>query len=136
MIPESQRKALLELPKQELWDLEDKYDVDVEEMYGAGRICSQAPLHAFLVLNWQRETDQPLQLQQVELGRRPDLLSAIMKSPGPFYQYADGNFFQDTTALDEQAYLQLLESIPVFEASGRIDFTGLKQRCYTELLDP
>ncbi|MEN8179755.1 MAG: HprK-related kinase B [Pseudomonadota bacterium] len=136
MIPEQQRKALLSLPKQELWELEDKYDVDVEAMYGAGRITTQAPLHAFLVLNWQRESDEPLQLKQVDLDQRPDLLSAIMKSPGPFYQYADGGFFQDTTALDEQTYLRLLKDIPVFEARGKIDFAGLKHRCYTELLHP
>lgn len=134
MIPQQQRKALLSLPKQELWELEEKYDVDVEGMYGAGRISTQAPLHAFLVLNWQRESAEPLQLRQVGLGQRRDLLSAIMKSPGPFYQYADGGFFQDTTELDEQAYLQLFEGVPVYEASGQIDFAGLKQRCYTELL--
>jgi hypothetical protein len=38
--------------------------------------------------------------------------------------------------LDERAYLRLLKCIPVYEATGRIDFTGLKQRCYTELLQP
>ena len=134
MIPELQRKALLALPKQELWELEEKYDVDVEKTYGMGRISTHAPLHAFLVLNWQRESDQALQLRQVELARRRDLLSAIMKSPGPFYQYADGGFFQDTTQLDEQAYLRLLQGIPVYEASGRVDFAGLRHRCYTELL--
>ena len=57
-----------------------------------------------------------------------------MKSPGPFYQYANGDFFQDTSALDEEAYLQLLKCIPVYEATGQIDFAGLQQRCYTELL--
>ncbi|MDJ0807424.1 MAG: HprK-related kinase B [Gammaproteobacteria bacterium] len=133
MIPAAERQTLLALPKQQLWDLEDKYDVNVQAVYGAGRISTQAPLHAFLVLNWQREGNEPLQLKQIELAQRPDLLSAIMKSPGPFYQYADGSFFQDTTTLDDQAYLHLLKDIPVYEASGCIDFTGLKQRCYSEL---
>lgn len=134
LLPEKRRAELLALPPQELWELEEKYDVDVEALYGAGRIVPQAPLSAFLVLNWQRESAQPLQLRRVELEQRRDLLSAIMKSPGPFYQYADGRFFQDTTELDERTYLQLLASIPIYEASGRIDFTGLQQYCYTEIL--
>ncbi|MEN8165978.1 MAG: HprK-related kinase B [Pseudomonadota bacterium] len=134
LISESRRTDLLALPTQELWELEEKYDVDVEALYGAGRIVPQAPLSAFLVLNWHRESEQPLQLRRVELEQRRDLLSAIMKSPGPFYQYADGRFFQDTTELDERTYLQMLASIPIYEASGRIDFTGLQQYCYTEIL--
>lgn len=134
MIPAPERAKLRSLPKRELWELEEKYDVDIEAVYGAGRIGSQAPLHGFLVLNWQHESDRPLLLQQVDLSQRRDLLAAIMKSPGPFYQYADGGFFQDTTQLDERPYLHLLKCIPVYEATGQIDFAGLKQRCYTQLL--
>ena len=126
LIEPQRREALLALPTQQLWELEDKYDVDVETVYGAGRIVQQAPLAAFLVLNWRRDADTAMQLAAVDLASRRDLLAAIIKSPGPFYQYRDGSFFQDDTVLDEQAYLDALQGVSVFEASGRIDFDALK----------
>ncbi|MES9878426.1 MAG: HprK-related kinase B [Candidatus Sedimenticola sp. PURPLELP] len=128
LIPEQQRQSLLALPREELWELEEKYDVLIDQVYGAGRITQQAPLAAFLVLNWHRDSDQPLNLQPVDLAGRDDLLGAIMKSPGPFYQYADGSFYQDETPFDEQPYLETLKNIPVYEASGGIDFNAMAKR--------
>jgi len=125
LIEPQQRASLLALPPQELWELEDKYDVDVETIYGAGRIVQEALLSAFLILNWQRDSDVPLQLAAVDLASRRDLLAAIMKSPGPFYQYADGSFFQDNTPFDEQVYLDALDGVTIYEARGRADFDGL-----------
>jgi HprK-related kinase B len=125
LIEPQQRASLLALPPQELWELEDKYDVDVETIYGAGRIVQEAPLSAFLILNWQRDADTALRLAAVDLASRRDLLAAIMKSPGPFYQYADGSFFQDDTSFDEQVYLDALDGVSIYEARGRADFDGL-----------
>ena len=51
-----------------------------------------------------------------------------MKSPGPFYQYADGHFHADDTAFDHAAYLQALQGVPVFEVTGRIDFPAISER--------
>lgn len=134
LIPAEQRESLLALPKNELWNLEEKYDVLIDEIYGQNRIASEAPLAAFLVLNWKRDSEQPLKLQPVNLVERRDLLGAIMKSPGPFYQYPDGRFFQDDTLLDEQAYLHTLKAVPIFEASGGIDFDALAQLCLKEMI--
>ncbi|MEJ1336443.1 MAG: HprK-related kinase B [Candidatus Sedimenticola sp. (ex Thyasira tokunagai)] len=125
LIPAEQRESLLDLPKDELWELEDKYDVLIDQVYGSGRITTEAPLAAFLILNWQRESTQPLTLQQVDLSERRDLLGALMKSPGPFYQYADGSFFRDDTVLEEEAYLKTLKGITIYEASGAIDFDAM-----------
>ena len=135
LIPAAQREALLARPRDELWELEEKYDVLIEQIYGPDRITAEAPLAAFLVLNWQRDSDQPLELQQVDLAERRDLLAAIMKSPGPLYQYADGRFLQDDTPFDEQAYLDTLADIPIYEASGAINFATMTRRCLNELLN-
>lgn len=134
LIPVPQREALLRMPAEELWELEEKYDVHIDRVYGAGRILSEAPLAAFLILDWQRDSDQDLVVERVDLATHRDLLVALMKSPGPFYQYPDGSFLQDTTALDEVAYLDALENIPVYVARGRIDFPALSDRCLNELL--
>ena len=77
---------------------------------------------AFIVLNWQRDADEPVALRQVDLGARRDLLAAIMKSPGPFYQYRDGHFHRDDAAFDEAAYLAALAGVPVYEVTGGVDF--------------
>lgn len=122
LIPTQQRELLLAMPPDELWEMEHKYDVIIEQVYGSDRIISEAPLAAFLVLNWQRDSQNALQLKQVDLRERRDLLGAIMKSPGPFYQYADAEFFQDDTPFDELAYLDTLQGITVYEASGAINF--------------
>ena len=134
LIDAQERKRLLALPRQDLWEIEQKHDVDVEALYGPEKITPGAPLSAFLVLNWRRGSDHPMQLREVSLDERRDLLSAIMKSPGPFYQYADGSFHRDTAVPDEQAYLELLRRIRIYEAGGGVDFTGLIERCLNKLM--
>ena len=134
LIPAQQREALLQLPATELWELEEKYDVHIDQVYGPGRIMAEAPLAAFLILDWQRDSEMELKVEQVDLAADHDLLGALMKSPGPFYQYPDGSFQQDTTVFDEAAYLDALENVAVYAARGRIDFSALSERCLHELL--
>jgi HprK-related kinase B len=122
------------MPPAQLWTLEEKYDVHVERVYGPGRICARGSLSAFLVLNWDRDSDSPLRVERVNLAERPELLAAIMKSPGPFYQFADGRFFDDSMSLEQAAYLHNLDAIDIFEASGGVDFEALSKHCLDELL--
>jgi HprK-related kinase B len=134
LMTSQQRDTFLAMPPDQLWTLEDKYDVHLDRIYGAGRIAERATLSAFLVLNWERGSEKPLKVERVNLDERLDLLSAIMKSPGPFYQLADGRFFSDSMALDQAAYLKNLAAIDIFEASGGIDFDSLAQQCLNELI--
>jgi HprK-related kinase B len=134
LISAERRAELLQLPKEELWHLEEKYDAIIDDLYGSGRITDNAPLAAFLVLHWQRDSGEPVQLRQVDLTQRRELLQAIMKSPGPFYQYPDGRFFRDDTPLDEEAYLAALKGVPIFEATGGVDFDGLSRLVLEEIL--
>jgi hypothetical protein len=48
-----------------------------------------------------------------------------MKSPGPFYQDAQGQFLRGTTPLDADAYRRALQGVAVQEVTGRVDFEGL-----------
>ncbi|MDC1287677.1 HprK-related kinase B [Gammaproteobacteria bacterium] len=134
LLTTQQRDDLLAMPPDQLWTLEDKYDVDIDNVYGAGRICERATLSAFLVLNWQRNSEKPLKVERVNLDKRRDLLAAIMKSPGPFYQFADGRFFSDTMDLEQAVYLRNLESVDIFEVSGGVDFDALTRHCLSELI--
>lgn len=125
LIPEAEREALLRLPPQSLWEMEDKYDVFIDEIYGSERIAERGSLAAFLVLNWARDSEQPTQVQQVDLRKRPELLGAIMKSPGPFYQDAAGHLYDDSTPLDSDAYLAALADTVVYEVSGAVEFAAV-----------
>lgn len=134
LIDEGSRKELLQLDNSELWQLEQKYDVDINELYGANRIQHETTLQKFLVLNWQHDTEQALRVSPVDLSTRPDLLSAITKPSGPFYIDAQGRFNQDDAMPDATAYLEALEDVEVYEASGRVDFERLGTVCLDELM--
>lgn len=134
LISPEKREQLLALPEDELWHLEEKYDVDVAQVYGADRIVQQAPLGAFIILNWDRTSDAPPQINQVDLSQRRELLGAIMKSPGPFYQFNDGSFFQDNMSLNEETYLDCLLGVDVYEVSGGVDFDLVTEKLLQDLV--
>ncbi len=128
LIPASQHAALNNLPKQELWELEDKYDVIIDDLYGKGRIQLQTPLSSLLILNWDRHSNAPTQIRPVDITQRTDLLPAVMKSPGPFFHDQNGRFLAAPELPSEQRYIDLLSQVNVFEASGGIDFDQAKQQ--------
>jgi HprK-related kinase B len=128
LLPDLDRNALLRLPAEALWELEDKHDVFIDEIFGTGRIADRGRLAVFLVLNWRRGSGRPTELQRVDLEQRPDLLDAIMKSPGPFYMDADGCPYRDSTPLDHGAYLAALSGVAVYEVSGAVDFSAMPKR--------
>lgn len=127
LLPEARRHELEQLPVEQLWSLEEKHDVMIDEVYGNGRTVDEAQLTGFIVLNWRRDHVASVQIEPVQLRQRRDLLAAIMKSPGPFYQSADRRFCADDLPLDDQAYLAALEGVPVYEASGAIEFDRVVQ---------
>ncbi|MCU7932955.1 MAG: HprK-related kinase B [Candidatus Thiodiazotropha sp. (ex Codakia rugifera)] len=131
LIDEERRDQLLQLPKQELWDLEEKFDVDVQQFYGRDRIdtSTAVPLSGLVILNWSKRDSSPVNMTKVDITQRNELLTAVMKSPGPFYQDKLGVFLQDDDPLQEAAYQQLLKSVSVYEVTGRMDFTELTALC-------
>lgn len=134
-LPESRQKELSTLAKDELWELEEKYDVFFDEVYGVdNKIVSSASLDAFLILNWQRDSSEPCYIESVDIHERQDILPAVMKSPGPFYQYKDGSFYRDDTTLDKNEYLDLLGKIDIYEASGTVDFNYAAAYCLEHII--
>ena len=115
------------MEKEKLWDIEKKYDVPIKQVYGETRLQNDAPLEAFIILNWKRQSDEAVTLKKINIAERSDLLKAIMKSSGPFYQDQQGTFQADDLQLDEQAYLTMLSGMNVYEAHGGIDFKKLTE---------
>ncbi|MET1412478.1 HprK-related kinase B [Roseibium sp. HPY-6] len=125
LIDEEREEELKNLEPDELWHLEEKYDLFIDDIYGPGRISHDAHLTDFWVLNWSRDSDAPTVVSKISLNDRPDLLAAIMKSPGPFYQTSEGPFWTDRSPLETSAYLSALKDIQVWEVTGQIDFDAL-----------
>ena len=82
----------------------------------------EAPLAAFIVLNWNRTSDKAFSLRPVSLSDRPDLLDPIMKPPGPFVLAEHGTVPRTVFDLDRDTYLSRLRRVTVLEATGCIDF--------------
>ncbi len=133
LISTQQRQEFLAMPVEELWQLEDKYDVFIEDVYGAERILPSAPLAALIILNWQHTSNSRLEVEQVQLTQRQELLDAVMKSLGPFYQYPDGRFYDNATELPKQTYLDVLNNVDIYEVKGGVDFDKLSRYCREEI---
>ncbi|WP_193141391.1 HprK-related kinase B [Meridianimarinicoccus sp. MJW13] len=135
LLSTARRAELAALPPADLWTLEEKHDLIVPRIYGPGRVRHDCALTDFWVLNWQHDSSAPTTVRDVSLPDRPDLLAAIMKAPGPFYQDAQGRFRADSDPLDPAAYLAALDGVRVCEIAGRVDFDRLF-RAGADLLTP
>jgi HprK-related kinase B len=138
ILPEGRRQVLASLPLSELWGLEEKYDADIDRSFGAGRIALAARLAGFLVLNW-RHGEGPSRFTRFDPFERTDLLKLIAKSPGPFHWPAlepvelPGGGRLPPYQASLAAYAETLSRVPVYEATGGIDFESARAFC-TELL--
>jgi HprK-related kinase B len=110
-----------------LWNLEQKYDVDLERCFGVGRQLLSHRLDRLVVLNWARD-DSPTEVNPIDLSCRPDLMPAFMKSVGLFFRYDGiGTMPPD----DPESYVNLLRSCTVLEVRGGVDFDLAADACLT-----
>ncbi|MDL2191870.1 HprK-related kinase B [Cobetia sp. LC6] len=123
------------MPQEALWDLEEKHDLIIEDVYGPGRIRASGELAAMVILNWTRGSEAPLEVREVEVGSNEPLIRAVMKTPGPFHQGRDGRFVPNGASLDPAPYLERLSRTRVLEVTGRVDFAALVENHLTPLLE-
>jgi HprK-related kinase B len=122
VIPESRMQQLKKITQQELWDLEEKYDADVEKIFGAGRFQLYARLKAFVILNWKRDAASATEFNHIDIRQRPELLAAVMKSPGPFYMLPGNKAPASIVETNPDEYISVLSGIDVYEVTGAVDF--------------
>lgn len=134
ILAEERRRELQQLAPDQLWELEEKYDVDIATIFGEDRWCLDSRLDAFLVLRWHRSSTEPTRFSRVDLGKRPDVLDAITKPPGPFYEGPEGTPVRGVHRISESEYMNVLDGLPVYEATGRVDFAAAVQVCLSEYL--
>ncbi len=122
---EEDKERFSALPLDELWNLEYKYDAFIDQCFGTNKFRLSSPMSGLILLNWRRNSDQPLNMEQVSLKERPDLMPSFMKSVGLFYD-PEPDVLHD---FSEQAYLDLLDKTPVYELTGGIDFMAAAKKC-------
>jgi HprK-related kinase B len=115
-LPPETRQRLSDLDEDELWNLESKYDLFIDDVFGSSRFNLQSRLTGLVILNWSRSID-PLRIDSVDLSHRPDLMPAFMKSRGLFHWSRSDP--QDHSVRD---YLDALGDCPVYELSGGLHF--------------
>ncbi len=120
VMPEADRLAFKDLPRDQLWTLEHKYDAFIDECFGEGRFVLEAQMKGLVILNWNRD-QQGLTVAKVDIDARRDLLPAFMKSTGLFY---DSNHDMPIPDFSEAAYVEALKATTVFEVTGGTDFLG------------
>ena len=122
LLPADRQAELAAMPTEALWELEEKYDVDIDAAYGKHRIQLNGALSGVMILNWDRRSVEPTHIEAVNLETHQGLLDALMKSSGPLYISPEGRPRTAHTPVDPDGYLRILGSIPVFEVTGRVDF--------------
>lgn len=114
-----------DLPLDDLWKLEEKYDAFIDEIYGANKFLLKSPMDGLVLLTW-KHTEGEIKVQRVYLDSRPDLLPAFMKTPGLFYL---PNAIGAERANNRDYYIELMKDCPIYEFSGSVEFNFATDYC-------
>lgn len=119
----ARQRELEQLPREQIWDLEEKYDVLVDRVYGKGRTLYRADLVGLVILNWSwKDSSAQTRFVPVELAARRDLLELVMKSPGVFQRDAGGRSASETARPEPVRYLEAVRQTRIWEVTGRPQF--------------
>lgn len=125
LLSAEQRARFEALAPAALWQLEYKFDVDVNRLYGPRRMRLSANMAGAIILSWRRGGGA-MQRRQVDLHERPELLAALMKETGVHYFRHGAAAGLDFSPV---AYLAMLQDCPVLELSGGVDFPAAVEAC-------
>ena len=130
ILPENEFHALFEYSKNDLWHLEDKHDVFIDRIYGENKIISDQSIDYIFFLNWDPQSNQPLEVNKISISDRPDLLPSMIKPRGPLFSDEQHQFDQKDDYQSRKDYENALDSCGnVFEVTGEVDFETLTEIC-------
>jgi len=124
LLADEYQKSLLEMPTYELWELEDKYDVQIDDEYGVGRVILDAELTHVLLLDWSLDETNDVSISPIDIASHPESLAGLQKRQGPFYQDADGLFPGEGSIAPLSDYVDLLSDVAVLSVQGKVDMDG------------
>jgi len=112
------------MPREELWHVEHKFDLDVKSVFGPGAERATAMLHAAFFIDWAVESSDPCRCGLLPRERYPEFYRAVFKDGGVF------DLRNSETSLKphhEAEYERVLEGIPVYHVTGGVSFETLVQ---------
>jgi HprK-related kinase B len=129
ILSSSEKAKFSDLPMDELWNLEHKYDVPIDEYFGPSSFITRARMSGLIILNW-KHNNSPFLYQEVNLKERKDLLPAFMKSTGLFFLPHEICNMPETSP---ESYMDFLSLCRAWEFSGSIDFDAGIEACLAVL---
>ncbi|MEA1923116.1 MAG: HprK-related kinase B [Pseudomonadota bacterium] len=129
VLPVDDYKRFSLIEQDELWQVEHKYDVFIDDCFGPDRFQIKAQMSALVILNWQHNAPETL-IKQADLSRRLQILPAFMKTAGLFY-LDESNRNEEMERVD--FYQEQLSLCPIYELSGKIDFSKAADLCISLL---
>ncbi|MFW5653454.1 MAG: HprK-related kinase B [Planctomycetota bacterium] len=123
MLSGAERDRYERMSPDELWPLEEKYDVPIDDVFGRDRFHLSSNVTGIYILDWSRHTEAGAQtvIQPIALDEHPHLLEALMKRLGVFYYDPTGEHRPEDRP-DPKIYLEILRDVPAFSVAGHLDF--------------
>jgi HprK-related kinase B len=125
ILSSNDKKRYSEMPTNELWNLEYKYDVPIDECFGPSSFITRAMMSGLVILNW-KHNNGPFHVEEVDLRERQDLLAAFMKPTGLFFLPHESCNMPETSP---ESYMDFLSLCRSWEFSGSIDFDAGVDAC-------
>jgi len=125
ILPDDTKKTYRLMPEEELWNLEEKYDVFLDECFPNSRFHLSVPMKALFVLNWRRG-DGEVSIREKHLDEAEELFPAFMKPSGLFFL---PELQEQEIDFSVEAYRHGLEGCRLFEITGGIDFQKASKEC-------
>ena len=105
------------MSRDELWELEEKYDAFVEPAFGVKfKLCAQMKM--FVILDWDRHNTSPTVLTKAKPADHPQLVETVMKSPGVMLPRSAERIGDAVV----EPYIDLLDQCELYLLSGGVDF--------------
>ena len=121
ILPPGEQNRFADMPVNELWNIEQKYDVPIPQCYGENKISLSGTLKNLVLLDWSLNSSRQTELNAVNIEKQPEALEGLRKSPGPFFQNVDGQF-PGSAAQSCEYYAEHLKGVRVFQLTGKTDF--------------
>ena len=122
LLSSEERARLIALPPDELWNLEEKRDVDLDLVYGPGTVDLSARMRALVLLRWHRRGGT-VRVRPIEVSEALSNLPLFYKDLGAFDLDLEPN--APALADVEQRYRALLTRVTLVDVTGSPDFGRL-----------
>ncbi|MFN7975041.1 MAG: HprK-related kinase B [Acidobacteriota bacterium] len=134
LLPAEARDRYARMPYDELFALEEKYDVDVAKVYGVDRFKDTSRFERIYYLSWSRKGEG----FAIEPATEDD---AFWQDFGPNL-YRDGGVFDLRNTAStwgppiEKRYRTALQGARIFVVKGKVDFTRIADAIASHLAEP